>query len=248
MAIIDLDAFMSNLKRLIYDTSNELIRSNRFIRAKMSEIELLYKEFGYLIGSALNDMDVDEKQLHGLEDAEKWKRRLMDIAQKAENAVDMFISSAILNESESKALGWSLKLNEVINDLKSIRKDMRPKIRNFWNKSSVNNENIQQMGCWWRAVLPTKIVETTEAEHPIVGSLKHQLPHLRKLDVRNCKNLKEIPLGLGDISTLEQIEIHDSKLSVFDSVDKIQQEQRSMGNYDIHVKFVEIHKVFFNYD
>ncbi|XP_076960902.1 putative late blight resistance protein homolog R1A-3 [Bidens hawaiensis] len=60
-------------------------------------------------------------------------------------------------------------------------------------------------------------------------------PHLRKLAVRRCGDLSEIPLALGNISTLEQIEIDDLNPDVLDSVNRIQEAQHEIGNYDIHV-------------
>ncbi|KAM0028410.1 putative leucine-rich repeat domain superfamily [Helianthus debilis subsp. tardiflorus] len=64
-------------------------------------------------------------------------------------------------------------------------------------------------------------------------------PRLRKLAVKFCKDLSEIPLVLGNISTLEHIEIDYSSPCVLDSVNRIQEVQREMGNYDIHVNFSE---------
>ncbi|CAH1429931.1 unnamed protein product [Lactuca virosa] len=65
-------------------------------------------------------------------------------------------------------------------------------------------------------------------------------PCLRKLEVRSCKKLKEIPFDIGFISTLEHIDIDESNSSVLKSVDKIQEEQREMGNYDLHVTLVDV--------
>ncbi|KAL9995944.1 putative leucine-rich repeat domain superfamily [Helianthus debilis subsp. tardiflorus] len=62
-------------------------------------------------------------------------------------------------------------------------------------------------------------------------------PRLRKLVVRRCEYLKEIPPGLGNIYTLEHIEIDYSDSRVLESVTRIQEAQRETGNYDIHVHF-----------
>ena len=65
--------------------------------------------------------------------------------------------------------------------------------------------------------------------------------------VKSCKDLKEIPLVLGNISTLEHIEIDYSNILIMESVNRIQEEQHAMGNYDIHVTFSDIdpYEVFF---
>lgn len=76
-------------------------------------------------------------------------------------------------------------------------------------------------------------------------------PNLRKLVVKTCKDLKEIPLVLGNISTLEHIEIDYSNILIRESVNRIQEEQHAMGNYDIHVTFSDIDpscEVFFDGD
>ncbi|MFS7935934.1 putative leucine-rich repeat domain superfamily [Helianthus anomalus] len=72
-------------------------------------------------------------------------------------------------------------------------------------------------------------------------------PRLRKLVVRSCEFLKEIPLGLGNIYTLEHIEIDYSNSRVLESVTRIQEAQREMGNYDIRVNFTHMDpsEVFF---
>ncbi|MFS7975703.1 putative leucine-rich repeat domain superfamily [Helianthus anomalus] len=65
-------------------------------------------------------------------------------------------------------------------------------------------------------------------------------PRLRKLAVKFYKDLSEIPLVLGNISTLEHIEIDYSNPCVLNSVNRIQEAQREMGNYDIHVHFAQV--------
>ncbi|KAJ0519907.1 putative P-loop containing nucleoside triphosphate hydrolase, leucine-rich repeat domain superfamily [Helianthus annuus] len=75
-------------------------------------------------------------------------------------------------------------------------------------------------------------------------------PRLRKLVVRSCEDLKEIPLGLGNIYTLEHIEIDYSNSRVLESVTRIQEAQLETGNYDIHVNFTRMNpsEVFFEGD
>ncbi|KAJ0695461.1 putative P-loop containing nucleoside triphosphate hydrolase, leucine-rich repeat domain superfamily [Helianthus annuus] len=75
-------------------------------------------------------------------------------------------------------------------------------------------------------------------------------PSLRKLAVRSCKDLREIPLVLGNISTLEYINIDSSNSRVLESVNRIQNAQRDIGNYDIHVSITHMDQseVFFEGD
>ncbi|KAL4558030.1 hypothetical protein LXL04_036226 [Taraxacum kok-saghyz] len=98
MTITDLDVFMGNLKRLIYDSSNKLIRSNPLIHTRMPIIQNFYEELVYLTGSIdfNNRINNDEEPLHEVDDVDNRKRRLMDVALEAENIIAMFISTMIL--------------------------------------------------------------------------------------------------------------------------------------------------------
>ncbi|CAA3020110.1 late blight resistance homolog R1A-3 isoform X1 [Olea europaea subsp. europaea] len=60
-------------------------------------------------------------------------------------------------------------------------------------------------------------------------------PRLEHLILRNCSNLVEIPSDIGEILTLETIEIDYSSPSAVDSAKKILEDQRSQGNDDLKV-------------
>ncbi|PHT97641.1 hypothetical protein BC332_33428 [Capsicum chinense] len=55
-------------------------------------------------------------------------------------------------------------------------------------------------------------------------------PSLKRLVLKKCNNLKEIPIDFGEICTLESIELHNCSTSAEDSARKIEQEQEDMGN------------------
>ncbi|KAI3515250.1 hypothetical protein L1887_14059 [Cichorium endivia] len=59
-------------------------------------------------------------------------------------------------------------------------------------------------------------------------------PHLKRLVVLKCNHLEEIPLEIGDISTLELIETDDIR-SIVESLDRIQEEQHNVGNYELKI-------------
>ncbi|CAH1439374.1 unnamed protein product [Lactuca virosa] len=61
-------------------------------------------------------------------------------------------------------------------------------------------------------------------------------PCLERLEVLNCIDLEEIPLELGDISTLERIHIENCGASLLVSFRKIRQEQDDVGNYELNIK------------
>ncbi|KAL7586842.1 hypothetical protein Lser_V15G40194 [Lactuca serriola] len=60
-------------------------------------------------------------------------------------------------------------------------------------------------------------------------------PCLKELQVKDCVNLGEIPLELGDISTLEYIVVKNCGVSLLESLQKIQQEQDDAGNYELKI-------------
>ncbi|KAL2531293.1 NB-ARC domain-containing protein [Abeliophyllum distichum] len=60
-------------------------------------------------------------------------------------------------------------------------------------------------------------------------------PRLRRLVVRNCYYLEEIPSDLGYIPTLEMIKVHSCGNSVNGSARRIQEEQLEIGNLDLKV-------------
>ncbi|KAG8369899.1 hypothetical protein BUALT_Bualt14G0061400 [Buddleja alternifolia] len=61
-------------------------------------------------------------------------------------------------------------------------------------------------------------------------------PRLRHLVIRSCIALEEIPCCIGDISTLEIIELDESNSSLLASARQIQEEQRDYGNDGLQVR------------
>ncbi|XP_028072347.1 putative late blight resistance protein homolog R1B-14 [Camellia sinensis] len=55
-------------------------------------------------------------------------------------------------------------------------------------------------------------------------------PSLQHLSLDWCQDLKEVPSSLGDILTLQLIEVNHCRLCVEESVRKIKEEQESIGN------------------
>ncbi|XP_057798990.1 putative late blight resistance protein homolog R1B-8 isoform X2 [Salvia miltiorrhiza] len=60
-------------------------------------------------------------------------------------------------------------------------------------------------------------------------------PTLRRLVLRSCCYLREIPEGIGEIPTLELIEVDYCTNSLVESAMKIKEDQESYGNYDLQV-------------
>ncbi|KAI3454411.1 hypothetical protein Pfo_011074, partial [Paulownia fortunei] len=60
-------------------------------------------------------------------------------------------------------------------------------------------------------------------------------PWLTRLIFRHCYKLREIPCGIGEIPTLEMIELDDCSPSVVNSARQIQEEQKNVGNVGLQV-------------
>lgn len=61
-------------------------------------------------------------------------------------------------------------------------------------------------------------------------------PRLQRLVLKECTRLREIPEGIGEIRTMQLIEIHDCSFSVVMSARKIQEQQEVMGNDELSVQ------------
>ncbi|KAI3795561.1 hypothetical protein L1987_38216 [Smallanthus sonchifolius] len=64
---------------------------------------------------------------------------------------------------------------------------------------------------------------------------RQSFPCLRQLEVFYCDRLEEIPLEIGDIPTLDLIQIKECTNSVGESVRRIQEEQHDLGNYNLKI-------------
>ncbi|KAG8380351.1 hypothetical protein BUALT_Bualt06G0006500 [Buddleja alternifolia] len=96
----------------------------------------------------------------------------------------------------------------------------------------INNCSVED--CKW---------ETNEGEFPrlkflqIIDTNLHQwitesshFPRLARLTLCNCQNLGDIPDVIGEIPTLELIEVYIKDKSLVESAKRIKEEQQSFGN------------------
>ncbi|KAA8529776.1 hypothetical protein F0562_034124 [Nyssa sinensis] len=67
------------------------------------------------------------------------------------------------------------------------------------------------------------------------NSSSSHFPNLQQLKLDKCKSLKEIPYGLGDIPTLEMIELCNCSHSAAISARQIGEQQQSMGNDELKI-------------
>ncbi|KAL6563424.1 hypothetical protein OROGR_002383 [Orobanche gracilis] len=73
-----------------------------------------------------------------------------------------------------------------------------------------------------------------------VSSREH-FPMLQKLLVHGCKYLDKIPMEIGEIATLQLIEVRDCQVSVEESATEIEQEQHDFGNEGLTIRVSNRH-------
>ncbi|XP_042039996.1 putative late blight resistance protein homolog R1A-10 [Salvia splendens] len=79
-------------------------------------------------------------------------------------------------------------------------------------------------------------LEDLDIEQLIAES--NHFPVLQKLLIRRCYKLQEIPIEMGDIPTLEVIEVKDCCESLIESVRHIKREQEELGNEDLLIRIL----------
>ncbi|KAL8458645.1 hypothetical protein ACS0TY_036243 [Phlomoides rotata] len=82
------------------------------------------------------------------------------------------------------------------------------------------------------------VIENTDLHQWITESYSH-FPRLERLSLYKCANLREIPYEIGEIPTLELIEVDSRNSFLVESVKFIQEEQRSIGNDLLQVRLLE---------
>ncbi|KAL2492624.1 putative late blight resistance proteinR1B-16 [Abeliophyllum distichum] len=65
-------------------------------------------------------------------------------------------------------------------------------------------------------------------------------PKLERLFIKSCRHLEEIPSSIGEITTLQHIEVHDGRGSLVTSAKEIQETQQSYGNDDLQIRILGI--------
>lgn len=81
------------------------------------------------------------------------------------------------------------------------------------------------------------LIDDSDLQHWITGS--GHFPKLKRLVICRCRKLREIPEGIGEIPTLELIEllwISSLTQSLLESAIQIKEDQESYGNYDLQVR------------
>ncbi|KAM3234861.1 hypothetical protein P3L10_014897 [Capsicum annuum] len=105
--------------------------------------------------------------------------------------------------------------------------ELKLKLCQFWNNrwSLRANDKVQSL----------KLLLLSDLYLDVWEASSDNFPKLKRLVLKNCENLQEIPLDFGEIGNLGSIELHDCSTTVEDSARKIEQEQEDMGNNSLKV-------------
>ncbi|KAL0335784.1 UNVERIFIED_CONTAM: putative late blight resistance proteinR1A-10 [Sesamum radiatum] len=89
------------------------------------------------------------------------------------------------------------------------------------------------------------LIESAPLEHWRANST--HFPQLRYLSLRYCLRLAGIPSEIGDIETLELLEVHQCSQSVVASAMLIQEEQQNLENHGLRVSIYSFNDYFGNH-
>ncbi|XP_019171303.1 PREDICTED: putative late blight resistance protein homolog R1A-10 isoform X2 [Ipomoea nil] len=85
-------------------------------------------------------------------------------------------------------------------------------------------ELIEEVFCQLKVML----IDIADLEQWEASSIN--FPKLQSLVLKYCSHLREIPIGFGEVYTLQSIELWECNSSTYDSVDRIREEQEDSGN------------------
>ncbi|KAG8367181.1 hypothetical protein BUALT_Bualt16G0045900 [Buddleja alternifolia] len=83
------------------------------------------------------------------------------------------------------------------------------------------------------------LIKDSDLQHWITES--SHFPSLQCLVLRSCNKLRKIPDDIGEIPTLELIEVDDQNISLVESAKRIKEEQQSWGNDYLQVRIKNRH-------
>ncbi|KAK4380525.1 hypothetical protein RND71_002387 [Anisodus tanguticus] len=103
------------------------------------------------------------------------------------------------------------------------------------NLEELKLKNSAAKGEVWRLSAEAKfeslkllLLHSLDLEHWEASS--DNFPNLKRLVMKKCNYLKEIPTDFGEICTLESIELYQCSIGAVDSAKTIEQQQEDMGN------------------
>ncbi|XP_076922254.1 putative late blight resistance protein homolog R1B-12 [Bidens hawaiensis] len=122
---------------------------------------------------------------------------------------------------EGCGLPWSdMSIIQSLPNLQVLKLHSYAFLGSCWNTNGQEFRQLKFLRLMW---LDIKVWE----------AYSRSFPCLRRLEIFSCEDLENIPLEIGDIPTLELIQIYEYRESLGESVRRIQEEQQDMGNYNL---------------
>ncbi|THG16825.1 hypothetical protein TEA_004102 [Camellia sinensis var. sinensis] len=128
MAETTVDFLMENLKQLMHHKIN-------LNEDEKDQIESLYVEFGFL-RTFLKDCD---EKLYEPKQVSNLVKRIRDLANKAEDTIDLFVVNVVLNVKMGHVCDRSLNLGHVKEEIEAIKTELE-----ICEKQSPDMEAIQE--------------------------------------------------------------------------------------------------------
>ncbi|KAM0049258.1 putative P-loop containing nucleoside triphosphate hydrolase, leucine-rich repeat domain superfamily [Helianthus debilis subsp. tardiflorus] len=189
MSYPGLKLFMEKLKQMIYSNDISQISNHPSMLSKRPQLQLLYEELGSMIQTLSVETGND---LHELEEVRDLKKRFKDVAEEAQDVVDLFVSDInFISKKQpliSHASEASLDLEDVMRSIKSIQEDFISICHNMKMESTPRTASLKtQSGaaggtsCYRNSLVWDEVVVGLDRDVDLIrGKLAEDT---RKLDV-----------------------------------------------------------------
>ncbi|KAJ0489925.1 putative virus X resistance protein-like, coiled-coil [Helianthus annuus] len=196
MAYPGVKLFMEKLKQMIYSNDIPQISNDPSVLSKRPQLQLLYEELGSMIQTLFVDTENDP---HELEEVRNLKKRFKDVAEEAQDLVDLFaydvnfkskIQPLISHASET-----SLDLEDVMRSIKSIKEDFFSIIQKVRMESSPTTNSLKTQSA---ASVGTSCFRNSPVGDGIVVGLGRDIEIIRDKLTEDTRKLDVVSIvGMG---------------------------------------------------
>ncbi|XP_057772103.1 putative late blight resistance protein homolog R1A-10 [Salvia miltiorrhiza] len=137
-----------------------------------------------------------------------------------------------------------LRLPPSVRNLSLTRCEIAVEFMEYLSEELPNLEVLKLRDCKFKGLWDAEQQEFSKLQFLLLEQVQlvhwqadeSSFPRLRHLVIRRCSALEEIPSGIGDILTLQTIELDECSPSVVASATLIIEEQRANGNDDLQLR------------
>ncbi|KAJ9551565.1 hypothetical protein OSB04_015610 [Centaurea solstitialis] len=206
-----LEMLMDNLKKLLHGNHHPLINNNPMILSEKPQFQLLYRELASIIQTLFNLYG--DHHPYELEKVRDLKKRLKDVAEEAQDTIDLYLSAVTVDFTNSRlsptsdVFKTSLDLENVIRSIDNMKMDSSPRIEetmtiNIDNMKMDSSPRIDSLETRFaRAAAGTSTSSRLETRKPleeIVVGLDHSAEIIRDKLTEDTKQLSIVSIvGMG---------------------------------------------------